>query len=736
MKTEILTSELLKLVDPTKDDVIYNNQKVKINFEDLKKYIENPKKHHVFAITGDFEKDLHKNLALYIINAGNESNLIHLDLGSPSIFESGKGLFEYIKNVYNNDEKSYIQLPENGDNLLLIKGNNLSPLSEELNIIDAEDMHYSTAASALSENPEKIKKTRGQVTWQQLNSDMYGDLNYVLEKVSEIFDVRRKSSDDNYDKLFKNLLDKINPEFAHSDEFKLALMDLNSHSLNEFFIKRYNENNPDIYSIDYSQPIFKEKLLEQVKNRHFDLLEQLFNSFGDYKRKYDNEDASKISKRLLNTIDFEYLFNQPETIDYLLNQNFTNDDIFRNASNQFTLASAYRFLDKDKRLNHDIAKKCIQLALKKHDNGYVSVNEDIIFGLESALFNEPFVLSSVIEHVDTAKVKRSLSYKGDFPILKDKQFLLSCAKNMSSWKLADWISTFYQDKDIDKEFVKNLAKVNKSFLDSINGQKYDKLNKYAYDNDITVAALEGGLSPSYISEKAMLPLLYLDHDPKIERIKLIFLIEKRAIDDFYYELRVTGDDLNKLKEKYHKPEFLFYQKDDYGSRSTEFKKKSLSEITTVQEVFEIFEKVKEHGFNNYKFLSGLFYESLPSHLKKEKSIVYKLLELGKLPYSKLDSSVAYNCDIALLCLTKNKEDIKDIPQELFTNAKFALGFAKLMDRNFFPHQDIPSFVTKFFENQGVKSKYEEHLKEHLFYTDLHTELDKPNVTTKAKKVKL
>src|SRR5579875_830375 len=131
----------------------------------------------------------------------------------------------------------------------------------------------------------------------------------------------------------------------------------------------------------------------------------------------------------------------------------------------------------------------------------------MIFKLEPVLFNEPFVLSAIIDHVEAGKIKRYLSYRGEFPILKDKQFLLSCAKNMNAWRLGEWISTFYEKEDLDKEFIKDLARTNKLFLDRINSEKDPKLSDYFNDKDITIAALEGGLSPRNINDSFMMPLL-------------------------------------------------------------------------------------------------------------------------------------------------------------------------------------------------------------------------------------
>lgn len=734
MKTEISTNELLKLINPTKDEITYKDQKVQLNLKELKKYIEDPKKYDVFNITGDFEVDLYKNLALYIINSNNQPNLIYMDLNSSTIFESGKGLFEYIKNVYKNEETSYINLSDSVDNNAFVQINNLIELPENLVIYDAEDMHYATAASTFSNNPDLTKKTRGQVTWQQLNSDMYGDLNYVVGKVEEVFSQRRKSSYENnvsYDKLLENLFEKVNPELINSDRFQCALIDLNNDYLNDLFIERYNKNEPGVYIIDYSRPVFQEKILEQIKNDNFKLLEQIFNSYSEHRTNYHRDESPVISKRLLKTIDFKNFLNQQETIDYLLEQEFNMDHFSKDASNQFTLASAYPFLDKEKQLNHIIVSKCISLACKKSDNGYMRINEEIIKNLEPSLFNEPFVLAPVMHHMDTSKVDRFLNYK-EYPILKDKQFLISNCKDMSPWKLGEWVNTFFNKSDIDKEFIKDLVKANTGFLERINQKTDHKLVSFAYDSEITLAALEGGLSVKNIGVNSMIPLLLLDHNEQIELSKLKFLIEQNAIDDFSYQLKIKGEDSINFKEKYHKPEFLFYKKDNWSIKNKDLRKKSLSKLKTEDEVIKILNKVQDNKFS-YEFLSDLFYEGLPKHLQKNKEIVYKLLELGKIPYSNLDLTVAYNCDVALACLNKDRKNIKDIPSELFTNAKFALNFAKLMDRNYFNDSDIPAFVTKFFDNQGVKDNYEDHLKEHLFYNDLQADLDKPTVAAKKTK---
>ena len=751
MKTEILTSEFLKLIDPFKDAISYRGTKVNLKMKELKKYVENPKDNEVLNTTGDFEKDLYKDLALYIINS-NDSRLINIDLNNPEIFEHGKGLFEYIKNIYNGEKKSYINLNETADNLILIQEQELKPLDNELNIEIAEDIRYATAASALSSDP---KKAKGQVTWKQLNSDRYGDLNYVMGKVREVFTKGTSSSynkDNNFNTLFGILFEKINPDLANSDEFKLAMLDLRLTSLNEFFIQRYNKyllkNDSDVseidelsenekseqYFIDFSQPVYQEKIFSQIENHDFTLIEDLFSSYLENKVGYARtKENFEISKKLLKTIDFKSFLNQPEITAYLLQQNFTSESSFKDAINQFTMVSVYPFFPKEKRLQKEIVEKCIKLA-SSNRSGDLSLDEDIIFTLDSETFKEPYVLAPIIQCIEANKFLRQIN-KDNYPILKDKEFIAQSLKKTYAWKIKDWLYGLFDKKELDKEFIKSVITHAPQFFEILDEGKARDLAHFSQDPDIIFAAINNGLSPKRLSGKTMRVLLLEDHDKDFESVKIKYLISTEAIDDLGRSLGVQGEELAKVKAKYHRPEYLFYSKDAWRINLAT-RERALSKLKTPEEILSVLDKVAENNFK-YEFLADLFYRSMDESLKKNKIIVNRILDLGKIKYSNLHPAVGYNAEIALKCLEKDSSNLSSIPDELFTNSKFALGFARMMDRRDFKTNEIPSFVTKFFENQEITSKFEEHLKEHLFYTDLQADLDKPQEPiSKVRKAKI
>jgi hypothetical protein len=754
MKTEIYTVDLLKIINPSKEGIFYREQQVPINFKILKEFVDFPKKNQVFNLTGDFTNDLHKNLALYIINANEDPRLIHIDLNKENIFE--QGLFEYIKRIYNKDKTCYINIDEVGDNLLLIKSkkleqlpdSNQSQLPNPKTIKSAEDTHYASIASIFSEtkkidlsniNKDKLA-TKGQVTWEEDNYNNYANQNYVLEKIKNIVEPDKSSRSYgsqqpvSYEEQFNKIISMTDASVLNSEQFKLAIIDIDNSSLNDILVNRYyhEKENKDYFFINFSEQIFQDKLLTLVKGEKFKLIENLFiphrkaiDGFENYPYKHYKKPSSDIN--------FELLINQPETIKHLTNKYHYGSYY---SADKFDIVSVYKFLNDTTKKETAVIDKYLKLIIEDRSSRSSSesryVNETLLFKLPPELFNDKEFLNKVIDVISFSKLKEFLIKNSIEPTtLADKDFMLG-HRNLSDYKLRDWIICFADKKILTKDFFKDILSNRPKFYSELG--HWEKFQK---DIELINLAVRCGFELKNINSSIMYDLLLIDHEAKYENLKIQYLIEKKNIIDIVSTFKHVGyapEEVQKIKEKYEKPEYMFYKVDDWHSEYDNAKR-TLSKIKNVDEVLKVLDKIENSSFC-YDFNTNFFYQSLHKPLQKNRKLVEAILDIGPIRYASLDENLAYNSDIVIKCLSRNPKDLRNIPQEFFSSSHFAIEFAKLMDQHLFEEKDLPSFIIKFFENQEVTRDYENYLKMHLSYKEMQGDLEPSNPQVKTKRVKL
>lgn len=743
MKTEIPTAELLKLLNPNKEAVTYKGQKIQIDLKKLKEYVEAPRKNEVFNLNNDLTNDLHKNLALYIINDNDESHIINLDLNKESIFEPGKGLFEYIKNIYKKNKTSYINIDEIGDNLLLIKGKKLLPLSNSGAIKEAIDTHYASIASIFSDttkidlnaiNKDKLD-TKGQVTWQEDNYDNYSNEKYVLEKISKIsyshedsrYSRSSNSSNPAYTESFNKIVSMTHENVLNSNSFKLALIDMENKPLNGLLIARYYDNQqPKSFYINFSENIFQDKLLQLVSEEKFNLFESLILPYVKNLKYHENLNKREEHKPT-SAIDFEILVNHPKTVEHLIKKYHYRSS----SSNEFNIVGAYSFFNEENKKNTQVVDKYLDLIIDRGE--YTNINHSLLFKMPVELFNDKGLLSKIIPGLNFKDFKNFLNEnKIETTPMSDKEFILS-GHQIPHYKLAEWIKTFVDKKELDKEYFKDVLISFPKFYDILVQNWYS----IAKDVELIYLAIRGGVEIKSINSSIIEDLLLQDHEPKYEEIKIRHLIENRNILDISKNFLSTNhslDKINKVKEKYEKIEYMFYKPDNWYSEY-DGAKRALAKIKNKEEVIELIERIENSPFS-YEFNANFFYNSLHKPLKKDKIILEKILDLGTVRYQSLDENLAYNTDVVIKCLSQSPSDLKHIPQEFFSSSTFAIKFAELMDKHTFDEKNIPSFITKFFENQEISSNYADYLKMHLSYKEMQGDLETSNTPTKTKRVKL
>jgi hypothetical protein len=744
MKTIIETKELLKILEPS-EGVVYKGQKVALDLEQLQNYITNPKKHKVFEAASDIQESFYRNLALYVINSNDNPKCVQIDLNKDNPIESG--LFEFVKNIVNEEEITSIELPENGDNLLFIQSKKLKNLSnypgyEHYFSEVAKDVELGGRTSVFMRTEKVTEKEK--FFWTAQENDRYSDTDFLINKLADT--VRsidfskvslREEKRDN-DKEFFSVLKVSDQKLIKSEAFKLALLNANNKQINQVIIQ---DNQPKVFSIDFSKDFVRDFILEKVEESDFNLLGEIFKHNANASKKNSYEwvrEAVKVGKMTFDTVhklDFYPIINHPNTIEYLLDQRATELNISGEHDN-LTVVSAYQYFSKENKVNPDIVNK----FLESITSGYGSdkrMNERQLNRMPVSLYNEEYFLEQVLPYINFPEIKSKLkAWEIEPKLLSDKKFIINNCKNVPAYRFNEWLSNFLPKGDVDKEFLLNIVKVKPNYCETIIGSTSNMLKAFSKDKDIIFTAAKSGFDPTRISSRLFKEYFLDDDNAEDEAVKVKYLIESRdhkSGKDWFKD----PEQAKKFEEKYFRPEYMYLAKDEYFY-GNDARAKIQKQLKTPGEVLESLKKVKSFP-DKYTFRADYFYKELPSNLKSNKKVLDAILDCkGKaFPFKELSENLQYNADVALNFIAKDPNNTPDVPKEFFNDINFSLEFAKLMDRGLFRGKEslIPEFITKFFDNQNIKGDYHQKLEHYVSVFSLKETLDeKPNVQKKRMKI--
>lgn len=730
MKTHIKTKDLLSLIDPSTTGVIYEGNNVVVNLEELKKFVESPKTKNVFSESLDSLQKLYKNVALYILNPSVEPSIISIDLDSPNPIKNG--LFEYLKAIYLEQSHIYLSLPETGDNLLFIKSKDIidisqSPLDHPQYFKEAKDIQLGDLSSIFLQTkklePEALEKinkvTEGnKFYWKETNEDIYSNVDYILYETQEILKQNKYAQGNTVLSDLVTLFIKINYDLASSDEFKLKLLDLNDQYLNEKLFKSNEFARIKDFSIDLNKEVFQEKILSDIKNKRFQLLDFAFNTHIKYNKKNHTE--------IDTAINFRNLLNQPETIEHLVNAYYSSS--FADYGNEkLTIVSAYPYFNKENKLSEQVINKYMESITRKTMNGDTYIAEDPLFKLPVELFQKEGFLNKVLPYVSADELDKFFKkHNVKSELLTDKNYLIKNAHNIHSYKIDKILSNFFDIKDIDKDFFKDLLLSNKHLFyyffkdkdNSYNAMKYEHLIK---DFDLIYDLADNGLTFDNIPNKIIKQYLLEDSQDKYkEQFKLDYLIHHQLLNKHGKALFDNPEEVKAFEKKFIRIENLFYSFRDYTFENKP-RDNALGKIKTTTKIHEILNNI-ENVSTDAKFDSRSFYKALNPDLKNDTGIIERLMEFGKLSYTDLSESLQYNKEIVIKCIEQSYHTIKYIPTEFFNDTDFSIKFAKLIDNGNITIDQAPLFIVKFFENQGVEKDYSKYLKSYILASSINNKI--------------
>lgn len=740
MKTTIKTTELLKILEPINDGVIYKNQIIKLDLEILGRYVNNPKNYKIFESAPTTEEAFYKNLALYIINSNYNHKFVQLDLNKEKSIENG--LFEFVKNIFNEEKLTYIQLPEDGDNLLFIQSKNLQelPITESSIVEKAIDIELGGRTSVFLKTKKIIEKEK--FFWTAQESGRYSDTDFLVNKLldaSRVIDFSKNNNRDennNVDKEFFNILKVSDQKLINSDEFKLTLLKSEYKNIYQVLV---NDSQPKIFSIDFSSDFVRDFILEQTDAKDFSLLGIIFkqNSLAKRQNSYEwVKDAVKDNKMKFETVhnvQFNTIINHPNTIDFLLKQRVRELNINGDDDN-FSIVSAYPYFSKENKVNPDIVNKFLaSICSNRHSD--IRIQENKINLMPMSLYNEPYFLEQICMGIEFDKVKSRMKAHDIEPILlSDKNFIAKNCSKVPGYGLLKWISSFISKEEINKEFLLSIVKIKPIFCETIMSSSSSLLKQFSNDKDIIFTASSYGFDITKISTKLMKKFFLEDDNEQYELLKIKYLIENREYNswkDFFKD----SEQSKKFEDKYLKSEFMYFSKDDYFYEN-KIREKIQNNFKTPEEILNVLEKIKQTPYN-YKFKADFFYKELPNNLQSNKKIVDKIFECNEspFPFSSLHESLQYNSELALKFIKIDPKNTLDVSKEFFNDINFSLEFSKLIDARLFKSREslIPEFITKFFDNQGIQENYHEKLTHYVSVFSLKEALDKTPVSLVQKK---
>lgn len=744
MQTIVKKEDLETIFNISSDSIVYKANSFIFDSDKLTNYLNNPQKYDLLKNSKKEEDNFYKNLALYIINSDNSAKFIKLDLEQQFIVT--QGLFELVKNFYEDSPYFHLSLDRNVNNDLFIKTKKLKEFDKNNHIDMAKDVELSGRSIVIDETSKIIEnnnffwKSEDLKEKNGTNQEDYliGKLVAIAEKI--IYSTDNHSRDELQDIEFYNVIKNADQTLVQSEKFKLALLSQDNQYVNNVLI---HDTHPDIFSIDFKSKFAHKYIKKQLKNNNILLLAKIFeqNIYAKEKNSYgwmrEAIEDKKMQKYATHNLDFYDLINEPNVIDYLLHRRGSGLT-FSGDAKDFSIVSAYSYLNDENSSRKDIVIHFIDSIVTDKYNDRFSSRQ--FSRLPLPLYNEEWFLNRTLKYIDFADMKKNIDspYNKFVPILlTDKQFILNSLETIKNDNLCSWIVNFIPKTEINKEFLSAIIEKRPGFYYTLSNNQ--TLKSFGTDADLLFLSAKKHFNTSHIPKNFMKTLLLQNHLPEQEEIKVRWLIEDRNFEpssQMYKKL----EDRKIYEEKFLRPEYVYLQKKDgFGSHWLDTSKIQ-KRLTSVPEVLDILNKIESFAVKyNYEFNIDKFYTELPKNLQSKQDIVLKLLELDHEPFGfeKLSPTLQFNKNIALKFIEGNVKNTLHVPQEFFSDIEFSLAFAKLMDDGIFNNQEslIPSFITKFFDTQEVTEKYYDHLSTYINYFKIKNIVDeKPAKQLKKNKI--
>lgn len=674
MKYQIKIKDFLKIFNPLEEFFVYKNEEVQLNTKTLEECIVDQRN-----IPNIFYKDLVEYLKIY-----QEKKWITTDLNQKFCIQNG--LLEFCANIYMNEQNILIKAPNVEENNKFFKTTKVISLTNEEKWKDIQD--------AIDE----IKINDYQKIWS-----FEENLNNIQNIIKKI----KKSNISNEDDAKKFLYDwnKLNDTTKENEDVLKEIFSLPLRSLkillNHFAISQISIIN---------QHQFLHFLKEKIDGNNFELLDIFFEESGFVK---GLEDEEKYHNFL---IQLKPIINNPKVINFMLDKRMNKIDELG-----INIEKVFNFIIKP---NSQVIQKYLDIKFESYI-GYEALKQ-IIESIDIEYYEDKMILNKFIDSNNPNMLNNSYAiellikffHKNNYQnkLLTDINFFIE-NKCYQSQKLLDYYSSY---KKLNKEDIIKILKKNSSFFMILN-------NSPMYKNFI---------QDKEVLQYAKINLSFMkDHiDVFLQDENLVFNLLNENLIFEMNQYNLSNEQWKKFKEKYIKPEYIFFHKKFGSQQIIDDKRKILTKIKSADEIIKILEKIQSlKDDEKREFYVNSFYFYLHPNLKNNISIMNVLIKMNDfINYESLSPILKNNLQINMHYLENHPKMMKDIPLNLFFEKDFIQKVMKNLDEKKMNISQLPQEIINFLETNEIKNDYEKSINTIIYQLDLYKELKNENSIKKMK----
>lgn len=698
MKTQIKIKDLLKIFNPTNEPISYSNQTFNLDLKSIQSKVENPGA-YLFEATNEIEH-FHNQVANTILNYEKNKG-ISLNLEVEDVSKTIQtGLLHYIASIYLKEPQIFIDIQDNLTANQFIKSKKLTATEEKFELFN--DNNYLN--DSINFKDEIL--VNNFFSWFSGNTDTEKDLEFFLK---ELRTIPQGSS-------ITDIYSQIPEEIKNNENFLYSIL-VKDNNISSNIIEAYFLN--ETFPINLNS--------KEIKDFIFQSNEKDFISISKKIYEFNKESY----RRNTNEIDYlSEIYHDERVINLFLNDPPSSR---YSTSRDFNLKNIYPRLNPELKLNKQLVLKYI--ASIESDSGERYIMESDLNKIPLEMFKD-FDVFKRCSHTMSFKNLKQRFWAEKAPSFKlSTEQLLEIITNNNTYKFDDLVKSFFDKKNINMDLAKQILLINRG-LDS------QFFNPFYKDLDFCVFAVsKAGKDYKTINfSSSIKPHLFKeDLTEEQESFLINYMINTKKINETPNNLDIPLQHLEEYKNKYYKPEFMFYKVDNWGPWRNDAIK-MVKKIKEPKDLIQFFENTRNLSAKyqiRHSFDCQSLFDGIPPNLKNNPEIIFSFLKnIG----SNIDLSVSkqflYNKQNCLTLIEKHPSCIKHVPEHMYFDKDFSLVFAKHLDKGG-NLSTAPIKVKKFFEQKDVKESYSAFLTSFISYHELQKNVKQnDNVKPVVKKMKI
>ncbi len=712
MKTKIKIKDLQKIFNPLSDTIKYLGNKFNLDIKSIQSKVENPGS-YLFEQTNEIEH-FHNQVANTILNYEKNKG-ISLNLESEDVSKSvSAGLLHYIASIYLKEPIIFVEIQNNLTADQFIKSKKLTETEEEFELFNDNDY----LNDSINFKDEIL--VNNFFSWFSGNEDSEKDLEFFIKELKNI--PQGKSLLEIYQQIPESIKETEN--FLYSILVKDKT--ISSNIIEAYFLGDKHEK---ISSNTLEMKFFNSYPIDlntsEIKELIFNLNETEFISVVKKIHEFTQNHYSRNN----NTLYYlDEIYNDQRVINYCLNN--SNSKYY--TGKDFNIKNIYPYFNNELKLNKDLVLSYIQSI--ESDSGERYIMESELTKVPVVMFKDFDILNRCSHSISFKNLKDRFSREGESPLKLSREQTLEIVKNISHYKFDELVQCFYDKKKIDADFAKEVLKMNRG----IESQFFAPFFK---DLDFSIFIVEHTRKDfkSINFTQFIKPHLFReDLTEKQESFLINYMITTKKILETPAHLDIPTTRLEEYKQKYYRPEFMFYKVDDWSSWRNDGIKmvKKLKDVDSLTQFFENCRNLSSKHNISHAFDCQAIFDGIHPTLKNNHDVIFSFLKnIGSNVDLSSSNQFLYNKNNCLELIEKHPFCIKHVPEHMYFDKEFSLAFAKHLDKGG-NLSTAPIKVKKFFEQKDVKESYLSFLTSFISYHELQKNIKENDVKPVLRKMKI